>query len=88
MPYFRGSYPNDIIMWYQYVTIHSETHEIYLHPYYCFRPKSNDSKVFSAVNEKNTTKHYLLVKYSTKLSEWGNKIYTTLIHKQNILQGL
>ena len=46
----HGSYPFGIRMWYQYVTIHSETHVIYLHPQYCFIPKANNSKGFSAGN--------------------------------------
>ena len=50
---------NTIIMWYQSVTIHSATHRIYLHPYYCFRTESHYPKGFSYVNDPNKTKHDL-----------------------------
>ena len=33
-PYRHGSSPTDIRMWYQYVTIPSTTHLIFVHPYY------------------------------------------------------
>ena len=65
-------------MRYQSVTIHSVTHGIYVHPYYFFIPEANDSKVFNAGNETNTTKHDLPAKYFTIISEWRNKIYTTI----------
>ena len=52
----HGPYTTDIRMWYRYVTINYATHGIYVHPYYCFRPEENNSKVFSAGNDKNTSK--------------------------------
>ena len=59
MPYCNGASPTDIRMWYQSVSIHSAIHKIYVHPYYCFRPEANDSKLFSAGNDTNKTKHNL-----------------------------
>ena len=81
MPYCCASSPTAIRVWYQSVTIHSLTHEIYVHLYYCFRPEANYPKVFSAVNDTNTNKHDLPGKYYTMLSEWGKKIYTALSNK-------
>ena len=82
MPSCSVSYPTDIKMWYQYVTIHYSIHEIYVHPYYFFRPESNDSKGFSDGNYINTTKHKFPEKYSTILSEWVNKIYNFLTNNK------
>ena len=65
-------------MWYQSFTIHYATHGTYVHTYYCFRPEASVSKVLSARNDTNSTKHELPAKYSTILSGWGNKIYATL----------
>ena len=76
--YCFGSSHNAIRMWYQYVTIHSVTHGIYVNTYYWFRPESNDSKVFSYGNDTNTTKHDLTAKYSTILSEW-EEIFTQFL---------
>ena len=81
MNYCHGSSTTDIIMWYQSVTIHSETHGIYVHPHYCFRPEETYSKIFSAGNDTNTTKHDLPEKYSTTISDWKNEIYTLLVTK-------
>ena len=70
-------------MWYQYVTIHSETHEIYVHPYYYFRIEVNDSKGFSAVNDANTTRQYLPKKQFTMISDrGGGGIYTALSNEK------
>ena len=49
MPYFHGSSPTDIRIWYESVTINSATHGIHLHQYYCFRTEENYSKGSSAV---------------------------------------
>ena len=48
MPSYYGSSPTSIRILYQSVTIHSATHVIYAHPYYCFRPEANYSKIFSS----------------------------------------
>ena len=42
IPSCHGSSLTDIIIWCQYVTVQSETHGIYAHRYYCFRPEAND----------------------------------------------
>ena len=78
MPSCHGSYPTTIIIWYQYVTIKSATYGIYVNPHYCFIPESDNYKGFSAVNDKEKTKHYLPEKYSTMLYKWGNDIYTDI----------
>ena len=56
IPSCCGSSPTAIIIWYQYVTIYSATHRIYVHPYYCFKPEAYDSKGFSSGYDTNTTK--------------------------------
>ena len=56
MPYCCGSSPTAIKIWYQYVTIYSSTHRIYVHPYYCFIPEADDSKGFSSGYDRNITK--------------------------------
>ena len=71
-----------IRMWYQYLTIHSVNHGIYVHPYYCFRPEANKPKWLISVNDTNTIKHDLPDKYSTMLYEWGNNIYTALSNEK------
>ena len=78
MPYCHESSNTSIRMWYQYVTINYAIHTIYIHPHYCFRPEENDSKLFSARNDTNTTKNELHKKYSTMISDRGNNIYTAL----------
>ena len=57
MPYFYGSSPTDIRIWYQSATIHSATHVIYVHMHYCFKPEENDSKGFSSGHDTNKTKN-------------------------------
>ena len=80
---YHGSSPTDIRMWYQYFTIHSSTHGIYIHLYYCFIPEANDFKGLSSGNATNTNKHDLPAKHSTILSEWGDKIYTAIGNKKS-----
>ena len=63
MNYCHGSSPTSIRMRYQSVTIQSTTYEMYVHPYYCFRPEANDYKIFIAGNDTNTTKHDLTKKF-------------------------
>ena len=82
MIYCHGSSPKYIRMWYQYITIHSATHGIYVHPYYFFVPEANYSKGLSSENDTNTTKQDLPEKYSTILSERVNNIYTALRNKK------
>ena len=82
MPSWRGSYPTYIGIMYHSVTIHSATHGIYVHPYYCFRPEIDYSKLLCAGNDTITTKHYVPGKYSTMISEWENNIYTALSNEK------
>ena len=57
MPSFHWSSNTAIRMCYQYITIQSATHGIYVHPHYCFRHEVNGSKGFSAGKYTTTTKH-------------------------------
>ena len=82
MPSFHWSSNTAIRMCYQYITIQSATHGIYLHPYYCFRHEENYSKGFSVGNDTTHNQHTTFLEKILMISEWGNNIYTALSNEK------
>jgi len=84
VPSAAGTTPKDVWNWYSMFLIHTKAHNIYIHPYYCFRKSEDHPRGFTCAEDSDTEQFDLPLKFEHLLVYWSNSIITAISKDYNI----